>query len=101
MTARATAPRIAIKISTEVTSKGSSSWVNRTALSSSVEVMPWLSDAVPIPCACRMTVEIRARMTTAAGKPTTRAALLPSVRSSRPALSSITTKVNSTMMAPA
>ena len=60
-----------------------------------------LSATLPSPGVCRITVAITASTTATAGKPSTVAARLPSVRSSRPAFSSITTKVNSTMMAPA
>src|SRR5215472_3414486 len=47
--ARATAPRMAIRMSTEVTSKGSSRSLNSTLLRSSVLVIGSLKDATPSP----------------------------------------------------
>ncbi len=54
--AKATAPRMAIRMSTEVTSKGSNSSRKSTVLRSAVEVMPSLSVTTPRPCALRITV---------------------------------------------
>src|ERR1035441_1779577 len=71
-----------MRISTEVTSNGSSSLVKSTVLRSSIFVWPGtlvspsLNFAMPRPCACRITVAITARMTTTAGNPTSRAARL-------------------------
>ncbi len=93
------------RISTDVTSNGSSSFVKRTPL---LEVVSVAGDAdlssvavADSPGRCRITVAITARIATTAGTRRCVAARLPSVRSSRPAFSSMTTKVKSTMMAPA
>ena len=86
---------------TEVTSNGSSRSLNNTLLRSSVVVIGSLKVAEPIPFAFRITVAITPSNTATAGKPMILPARLPRVRSSRPAFNSITTNVNSTMMAPA
>ena len=63
-------------------------------------VMPSLSAATPRPCACRIDRGEHGKNHDDGRKANDLAARLPSVRSSRPAFSSMTTNVNSTMMAP-
>ena len=89
-------------MSTEVTSNGSSSSWKSTRLKSSVEVMGSLSESGTE--VLRLEDDGGDHAEKARRRQGSRCILparLPRVRSSRPALSSMTTKVNSTMMAPA
>ena len=94
---------MAIRISTDVTSKGSRNWLNRsrpTALAGPYNAPASTGVAAG---SCRATAMATSRpMTTIAGKPTDMATRLAFCeRSSAPAFSNMMTKTNSTMMAPA
>src|SRR5262249_48903177 len=103
-----TAPIMAIRISTEVTSKGSRNgrnsrrailWVSPKAIA----LFCGLLITTPPSCGllCTRSHATVPASTTTAGTPAIRAKRLPRVRSSAPAFRSMMTKTNSTMMAPA